>query len=137
MFKNYILYSLYMFHLLYSILLHVAMNYIVARLPSKPGRPVAERNGGIYITVKWTQPEDDGGADITGYVIKYGKKDTQVDDVAALHVTGNTTVFQFTHQLEERTRYQFAVATENTAGQGEFSELSNYIFTGDGKQCWC
>ena len=97
----------------------------------KPSKPVAEHDNGIYVTVKWTQPEDDGGADITGYVIKYGDEDT--DNYAP--VAGNTTSFQFTDQLEEHMSYQFAVAAMNRAGQGEFSELSDYIYTWDGKYC--
>ena len=79
--------------------------------------------------MKWAKPAADGGADIRGYVIKYGDVNTDVDDYATVEVAGNTTNFQFTHQLKERTRYQFAVATVNTTGQGEFSEFSDYIST--------
>jgi len=85
------------------------------------------------VTLRWTQPEDDGGADITGYVIKYGDDNTDVDDYSTVDVAGNTTNFQFTHQLKEQTRYQFAVAAVNRNGQGEFSELSYYIDTETGK----
>jgi len=105
------------------------------REPQKPSKPVAECDDGIYVTVKWTQPEDVGGADITEYVIKYGDEDTDVNDSATLPVAGNTTSFQFTDQLEEDMRYQFAVAAANRAGQGEFSELSDYVDTGYGKYC--
>jgi len=104
-----------------------------ARLPSKPDRPVAKCDDGIYVTVKWTQPEDDGGADITEYVIKYGVSDTIVDDYTTVKVDGDTTNFRFTNQLDERTRYRFAVAAVNTAGQGEFSEFSDYVDTDYGK----
>ena len=90
------------------------------------------------MTVNWTRPEDDGGADITGYVIKYGvvkfgHKDTDVNDYDTLSVAGNTTSFQFTDQLKEFTSYQFAVAAVNRVGQGEFSEFSVYVRTGSGK----
>ena len=105
-----------------------------APVPAKPGRSVAVCDGGIYVTVQWTQPEDDGaGANITGYVVKYGDDNTDVDDYATVEVAGNTTNFQFTHQLKERTRYQFAVAAVNTNGRGEFSEFSDYIKTEPGK----
>ena len=97
-------------------------------MPSKPNRPVAQRDGSIYVTVKWTRSEDDGE-----YVIKYGDDNTDVDDYATVGVAGNTTNFQFTHQLKERTRYQFAVAAVNTNGRGEFSEFSDYIKTEPGK----
>jgi len=90
------------------------------------------------VTLEWTQPEDDGGADITGYVIKYGvvkfgHKDTYVNDYATLFVPGNTTNFQFTDELEEWMIYQFAVAAVNRVGQGEFSEFSDYVDTLFGK----
>ena len=42
-----------------------------AQPPSTPRRPVAKRVQGIYVTLEWTQPDDDGETDITGYVIKY------------------------------------------------------------------
>ena len=107
-------------------------------VPSKPGRPVAECDRGIYVTVKWTQPEDDDGADIIGYVIKYiGYRFIDKDRIVytTLYVAGNTAYFQFTDQLEELTYYQFAVAAVNTAAQGEFSEFSHYVDTWPGKQC--
>ena len=85
------------------------------------------------MTLEWTQPEDDGGADITGYVIKYGDEYTDVNDSATLSVAGNTTSFQFTDELEEDMIYQFAVAAVNRAGQGEFSEFSVYVDTLFGK----
>ena len=109
------------------------------REPQKPSKPVAKRDGdGIYVTVKWTQPEDDSGNDITGYVIKYGgvkldDEDTDVYNYATLSVAGNTTSFQFTDQLKEWTRYQFAVAAVNRAGQGEFSEFSDSVQTWSGE----
>ena len=118
------------------------------RKPHKPSKPAAECDDGIYVTVKWTQPEDDGGADITEYVIKYGGVRYLHDDedryatlavagntTTTLPVAGNTTSFQFTDQLKECTRYRFAVAAVNRAGQGEFSELSDYIYTWRGKYC--
>jgi len=104
-----------------------------ARVPSKPGRPVAKRDDGIYMTVTWTRPEDDGGADITSYVIKYGVRYTNVDDYATMKVGGDTTNFTFTDQLKEFMYYQFAVAAVNTAGQGEFSEFSEDVHTHYGK----
>ena len=109
------------------------------REPQKPSEPVAKRDGyGIYVTLEWTQPEDDGGADITGYVIKYcdvrlDEEDTDVYDYATLSVAGNTTSFQFTDELEECMTYQFAVAAVNRDVQGEFSEFSHYVYTWLGK----
>ena len=91
------------------------------------------------MTLEWTQPEDNGGADITGYVIKYCGDNLRyipIRDVnysATLSVVGNTTSFQFTDELKEKMRYQFAVAAVNRAGQGEFSEFSDDVDTLFGK----
>jgi len=100
-----------------------------ARVPSTLSRPRAECDGGIYVTVEWPLPEDDGEADITGYVIKYAEYIIAVNEYgnyATVEVAGNTTNFQFTGQLKEMTIYQLAVAAVNTNGRGEFSELSDF-----------
>ena len=108
----------------------------IGHAPSKPSRPVATRGRDIHTTVKWTEPEDDGGADVTGYVIKYGDRGTDVDKYDELSVEGNTTDFQFTHQLNARTSYRFAVAAVNAAGRrGEFSEFTDYVDTGLREYC--
>ena len=106
-----------------------------AQPPSTPGRPVAKWDRGIYVTLKWTQPDDDGGTDITGYVIKYRRHREDDDNCSTVNVAGNTTQFQFTDELEEETRYQFAVAAVNAAGQGQFSLFSDYVITGWGEHC--
>ena len=110
------------------------MTRLAARLPSKPGRPVAWHDGGISVTVDWTRPDDDGGTDVTAYVIKYGDEDTKFDDYAAVTVAANTTNFQFTDQLKKDTYYQFVVAAVNSAGQGPFSKFSDYVHTSTGQR---
>ena len=92
------------------------------------------------MTLKWTQPDDDGGTDITAYVIKYrhSKDDDELtddDNCGTVNVAGNTTQFQFTDELQEWTRYQFAVAAVNTAGQGNFSQFSHDVYTDWGEHC--
>ena len=117
-----------------------------AQPPSSPRHPVAKRDRGIYVTLEWTQPDDDGGTDITGYVIKYHGRPlfsrredeaelTDDDNCSTVNVAGNTTQFQFTDQLKQETRYQFAVAAVNAAEQGQFSQFSNYVRTGWGEHC--
>jgi len=120
------------------------------RLPSIPGRPIAMLNRGIYVTVKWTRPEDnDEAADVNGYVIKYHdstlsntgfcfdratlNRAANIEDDGEVHVDGIETSFQFTHQLKQRTYYQFAVAAKNSVGRGEFSKFSNNVMTWNGK----
>jgi len=107
-----------------------------ALVPSKPDLPVATNDLGIYVTMQWTEPEDDGGADITGYTIKYGGEDTDVDEYAELIVIRNITNFQFTDQLNEDTSYRFAVAAVNASGRGKFSGFTDYVLTLFGEHCF-
>jgi len=98
------------------------------------------------VTLKWTQPDDDDGTVITRYVIKYRGRSvfsrreddaewTDDDNCSTVNVAGNTTQFQFTDELEEETRYQFAVAAVNAAGQGQFSLFSDDVDTDWGEHC--
>jgi len=109
---------------------------VFSRVPSRPRDPVATCNHGIYVTVEWTEPKHKNRADITGYVIRYYEMFANIDAYTdVLSVDSNSTNFQFTHQLSENTRYQFAVAAVNAVGRGEFSEFSNYVRTDLGKYC--
>jgi len=137
---NYIVYKVFCLHSKQSATdEEMPMIRQATRLPSKPGRPVAvaefDRGEGVYVYVTWTPPEDDGGGDITAYVIKYGYRRVigLLPNYDTVKVAGDTTKFQFTHQLKDRTKYQFAVAAENTAGRGEFSEFTEYIRTWPGE----
>jgi len=115
--------------------------------PSTPRHPVAKRDRDIYVMLKWTQPDDDGGTDIAGYVIKFrgrswrlpdSKDDDELtddDNYSTVNVAGNTTQFKLTDELEEQARYQFAVAAVNAAGQGQFSHFSDYDDTSYGEHC--
>jgi len=98
-------------------------------VPSKLSDPVARHDGGMYVTVKWTKPEDNGRSDITGYVIKYGDRFTDVDKYDELLVHGNRTNFELklTDDRNNRTSYRFAVSAVNSAGRGEFSEFTDYV----------
>ena len=118
-----------------------------AQPPGRPRHPVAECDRGIYVRLEWTQPRDDGGTDITGYVIKYRRRPfrfyhseddaelTDDDNCSPVNVAGNTTQFQFTDELKVMTIYQFAVAAVNAAGQGQFSKFSDYEDTWGGEHC--
>jgi len=99
------------------------------------------------MALEWTQPDDDGGTDITRYVIKCRGRSlrlidsedeaelTDDDNYSIVNVAGNRTQFQFTDELKEYTMYQFAVAAVNAAGQGQFSLFSDYVYTLSGEHC--
>jgi len=118
-----------------------------AQPPGRPRHTVAKCDRGIYVTLEWRQPRDDGGTDITGYAIKcrgrphrYGHSEddaewTDDDNCSPVNVAGNTTQFQFTDELEQWRRYQFAVAAVNAAGQGQFSLFSDDVNIYHGEHC--
>ena len=93
--------------------------------PGKPGVPEMVTAEPTSITLKWTRPKDDGGSEITNYVIEYKSQ------VAFKWKRGNDeTVPVTTYQLKnlrEEEVYQFRVAAENRAGAGPYSESTEPI----------
>lgn len=75
--------------------------------------------------MKWTAPESDGGAPITGYVIEKKKKGTYKWHKAkdTIGPATSTTVTD----LEEREEYEFRVIAVNKAGPSEPSDPSQSV----------
>ena len=87
---------------------------------------------GKAVTVTWTQPDSDGGAEISGYDIAY----LTADDAIAQHVAvGVTTTVQLNEKFRRGKSYVFAVAAKNAVGLGDFSYFSECVqipkITGD------
>ena len=86
-------------------------------VPEAPGTPEISNPQPNSLTLTWSPPEFDGGAEITNYIIE--KKDkfstwwtkVNITQVRATHfdVTG----------LIEGTDYEFRVTAENKAGAGK------------------
>ncbi|WP_419553815.1 fibronectin type III domain-containing protein [Candidatus Poriferisodalis sp.] len=105
---------------------------IAGSTPAAPGAPTIDRatSDGANVHVRWSAPSNDGGADITGYDLRYIRSDgsdgditvdanwTPVDDL-----TGdlNHTVEGLTDGVE----YDFQVRADNSAGAGSWSETVN------------
>jgi hypothetical protein len=94
--------------------------FAVSALATVPGAPtkVSATAGNASATLTWTAPSSDGGAAITGYVIKpsHGPA-VKVGDVTSDTLTG----------LTNGTAYRFTVAAVNSVGTGPSSAVSNSV----------
>lgn len=101
---------------------HFNVFFVNIDLPGKPGVPEPEDWDVDRVDLKWDAPKDDGGAQITGYIIEKKEKLTSHWEEAATttspqsrgRVTG----------LKKGSTYQFRVRAVNKAGPGEPSEPS-------------
>ncbi|ELT96021.1 hypothetical protein CAPTEDRAFT_34147, partial [Capitella teleta] len=87
--------------------------------PSKPGNlTVSEK----HVSLKWGEPETDGGSDITGYTIEVREAIRRSWQQAGSIDVSEKRVFTVTPLLEGQ-QYMFRVAAENECGVGEYAEL--------------
>jgi titin len=70
------------------------------------------------IDLDWDSPSNDGGSDITAYVVEYRKKDASTWSVFSSSVTSSKATVT---RLSKDTTYEFRVAAVNSAGQGAYS----------------
>jgi len=93
-------------------------------VPNVPGRPRIVKVIGMEVTLTWTQPDSDGGAEITGYLIAY----IATDGSMIKRVTvGVTTTAKLNKNVSRGKSYVFAVAAMNALGCGDFSLLSEEL----------
>lgn len=71
--------------------------------------------------VSWIPPEDDGGAEITNYVIQYRLVDRTFWKATTTTISSSPSTVP---DLKEDLEYVFKVAAENVAGLGDFSPES-------------
>jgi len=90
-------------------------------VPAAPSAPTITA-GAAQLTVEWTAPSDNGGADITGYTVRYKLASaTQWTEIAVSespHVIGS---------LTNGSEYNVAVRAINAAGNGAYSSSANGI----------
>ena len=94
-------------------------------MPGKPDAPEITKSSRTSVSLKWTPPAKDGGAEITNYVVEQRaegafkwSKATE-DKVWHTHCT--------VQGLRPDSIYEFRVAAQNRAGVGPASELSQPI----------
>lgn len=96
----------------------------IQALADAPGAPTGVEvavsgEDGDALDVSWTAPEEDGGAEVTGYVVQWKSGDDDYSDDSQLSVDGTSSNFD---ELTKGTEYTFRVAAVNDAGQGEWSD---------------
>jgi len=79
------------------------------------------RNGSAL--VRWSPPADDGGAHVTGYLVR--TRDAAGNLVGAKRLVPGTATRTVVRGLINGTRYRFQVAAVNAAKAGAYSRLSN------------
>lgn len=73
------------------------------------------------ITLSWIEPDSDGGAPVTGYVLRVNHENDEGDLV---HLDGDVLHYTVT-KLKAGMQYHFTLHAENDKGQSEeFAEIS-------------
>lgn len=88
--------------------------------PEKMSKPSVS-GGEEKITVSWTAPSN-GGSDITGYVIKYGKSK---DSLSSTETANAGATSKTISNLKEDTTYYVQIAAKNAIGTGEYSDIAS------------
>uniref|UniRef100_H2YLF1 Titin n=1 Tax=Ciona savignyi TaxID=51511 RepID=H2YLF1_CIOSA len=76
------------------------------------------------IVLKWTPPENNGGSDITNYIIE--KKETSSDTWSSVNANCSRTTVKAI-KLNQNSEYVFRIAAENKYGLGEFTESQEVV----------
>jgi hypothetical protein len=101
--------------------------------PFSPQNIIVSETDYKQITVNWQAPEDDGGSNITDYIVEYGEQTGQFNIAENWTVAGTTTGNLFAvNNLDFDTNYIFRVSAKNSAGVGEYSIPSQKISVSKG-----
>ena len=93
-----------------------------ADVPGAPEKPTVSDIDSSKMTVTWTEPSDDGGSPVTGYILERKEKTaTRWTKVTKQPISETTLIAR---DLVEGKEYEFHVAAVNKAGTGPFSEPS-------------
>jgi len=79
---------------------------------------------GTTVSLTWTQPDDNGGSEVTGYVVACV---SAYESVAQHLVVGVTTTATVKELFKCGRSYVFAVAAKNAIGFGDFSHFSEQV----------
>ena len=93
-------------------------------VPSLPGCPRIGKVIDTEVSLTWTEPDNDGGAAITEYIIAYM---TAYNSIAQHVTVGVTTTAKLDELFTCGRSYVFAVAAKNAVGVGDFSHFSERV----------
>lgn len=115
---------------MYQIPFHTICFYVITTLlfvttekPGKPAAPTASAITDTSVSLTWSPPDNDGGAEITNYVVEYrleGAYKWTTANVEETIALPNYTV----SSLKTDATYEFRVSAENKAGVGPPSDPS-------------
>jgi len=94
----------------------------------KPGAPEdlkVKSTTESTVRLSWSPPANDGGSEITKYVIE--RRDTSKRTWMAAGTTSGSTLEFTIENLSEKVAYSFRVAAENACGVGEFAEMDKTV----------
>jgi len=100
-------------------------NLLFLGLPGKPGTPTFTDVLDTSLVLHWTAPEDNGGTEITNYVI-HCRPETEAEWKPATSDKVAKTEHALTN-FKTDIVYQFKVAAVNKVGTGPFSEPSEPV----------
>lgn len=80
----------------------------------------------MHVSLKWGEPDTDGGSDVTGYIIEVREAIRRTWQRAGTTDASDKREFTVTPLLEGQ-QYMFRVAAENECGVGEFAELMQAV----------
>ena len=108
----------------------ISLRIMTIETPAKPGRPEVIDVTGTSVSLQWTVPDSDGGADITEYIVMYWtSEDTEYITLPA-DVNMETLIsYTIRNKLHANMEYRFAVAAINRLGQGPWSARTDDIMT--------
>ncbi|XP_043484198.1 titin homolog [Leptopilina heterotoma] len=98
--------------------------------PSAPGKATVAMTLGRSVTLKWMEPEDDGGCKIGTYIVEYYRVGWDMWLKAATCRQTTTTL----SELIEGSEYRFRIKAENPYGVSDPSEESDVVFIPDLKR---
>nr|XP_006823016.1 PREDICTED: titin-like [Saccoglossus kowalevskii] len=90
-------------------------------IPGPPGMPSVTSADSTWMTLTWSPPEDDGGAEITNYIVEMKEGFSTTWKKVVRNVSDTTHTVK---NLTEGNEYEFRVSAENKAGVGPPSEPS-------------